>query len=269
MQTTSTPAAKPKTAAQQLAEARAADVVPNVLGAITKIRKQSKLIAWTALAAITPHAVVFLGSQGEHDGLTLTIFAWVTAALVCVTVDLGMVTMLGVVQTPGIRKAARNVALGVLVFLMLVSGTIQVMAPGFLLIRILLGMTVLILVLVEVVASLIDVAPELLLQIEDEASAIALPAAPAVPTKTAGRICPAGCTCGKHNRKAKTPAKKATAKRTRTAVPANAQVSPATIAAINTIKAPKAPTMAAIPVSPAPDLALDSTGLWLPVGARN
>ncbi len=278
MQITNTPAAKSKTAAQQLAEARAADVVPNILGAIAGIRKQSKRIAWCALAAITPHAIVFLSTQGGHHGnLFLTIFSVITAALVCITIDLGMVTMLSVVQTPGVRKAARRTALGVLFFLMLVSGTIQFLAPGFLLMRILLGMTVLILVLVEVVASLIDVDPELLGQIEAEAIAVA---PPAEPVKPAGRTCPTGCTCGKHTPKAKAKApaaKKTTARqtpatkrnRTRTTVPADAQVSAETVAEIEAIKAPKAPVMSATPVSPAPGLELDSSGLWLPAGARS
>lgn len=269
MQITNTPAAKSKTAAQQLAEARAADVVPNVLGAIAQVRKQSKRIAWCALSAITPHAVVFLSTSGDHDGgLALTVFAWFTAALVCITVDLGMVTMLSVVQTPGIRKAARNVALGVLVFLMLVSGTIQVLAPGFLLIRVLLGMTVLILVLVEIVASLIDVDPELLRTIEADAIAVA---PPAEPVKPAGRGCAPGCTCGKHTRKAKAPAAKKTTKtpttkRTRTAVPATTQVTAETVAEINAIKTPKAPTWNGAddaPVSPAPDMQFVG-GLWIP-----
>lgn len=208
----------PKTAAQQLAEARAADVVPNVLGAIATIRKQSKRIASCALAAITPHAVVFLAMHGERGNLLLTLFSTLTAALVCLTIDLGMVTMLGVVQTPGIRKAARGTALGVLIFLMLLSGTVQVMAPGFFLMRLLLGTTVLILVLVEIVASLIDVDPKLVQQIEAEAIAIA---PPATPKPTVGRGCVNGCTCGKHNPRAKRqqPARK-TPRARRTPAPA-------------------------------------------------
>jgi hypothetical protein len=207
MTTTGTPA---KTAAQQLAEARAADVVPNVLGAISQVRKQSKRITWCALAAITPHATVFLATHGEHGNAALTIASWVFAALVCVTVDLGMVTMLGVTQTPGIRKAAKHTALGVLIFLMGVSATVQILAPGFYLMRALLGMTVLILVLVEIVAALIDVDPKLLEQIEAKAVEVAGPPAPV------GRQCPKGCTCGKHAPRAKRqqPTRKTSAKRT-------------------------------------------------------
>lgn len=204
-----TPTTGTRTAAQQLAADRAAEAVPNVVAAITTIRKQSKRIAWAALAAITPHAIVFLAMHGDHSNPLLTIFSVLTAALVCITVDLGMVTMLGVVQTPGIKQAARRTALAVLIFLMLVSGTIQVMAPGFLLIRVLLGMTVLILVLVEIVASLIDVDPALLAQIEADAIAVAPPAQPQNP-----RVCQQGCTCGKHVPRAKkTPAPKTPAPR--------------------------------------------------------
>lgn len=183
----------------QYAEAHAQTVVPNMLDAIAKVRRNSAWIARGALAVTTPHQVLFLGGLG-HGGSTFDIVtAWCFAALIPAITDLGMLTMLRITQTAGMHTQARRRALLVLVLLVVESATVNAIAPGHLVFRVLVAFAAVVLALVEWVHAAVRPDFTALETVEAEAVAQATPE----PVKTAGRKCETGCACGKHIRKAK------------------------------------------------------------------
>jgi hypothetical protein len=140
------------TLAQQYAQQYAQGIVPKMLGAIDKVHRNTTWIARCALAVTTPHQVLFLGSLG-HGSMVDIITAWIFAALIPAVTDLGMLTMLRITQTAGMRRQARRRALLVLTILVIESATVNALAPGAAVFRVLVAFAAVVLALVEWVAS--------------------------------------------------------------------------------------------------------------------
>lgn len=137
------------TIAQQFATEYAKGVVPSMLDAIEKVRRNSAWIARGALAVTTPHQVLFLGSLGHGGSIFDVIVAWFFAALIPAITDLGMLTMLRITQTAGMHQQARRRALIVLVLLVVESATVNAIAPGHAVFRVLVAFAAIVLALVE------------------------------------------------------------------------------------------------------------------------
>lgn len=136
------------TLAQQYAAEHAKTVVPSMLDAIAKVRRNSAWIARGALAVTTPHQVLYIGSLG-HGSIVEVISAWAFAVLIPAVTDLGMLTMLRITQTPGMHRQARRRALVVLALLVAESATVNAIAPGHAVFRVLVAFAAVVLALVE------------------------------------------------------------------------------------------------------------------------
>lgn len=137
------------TLAQQYATEHAETVVPSMLDAITKVRRNSAWIARGALAVTTPHQVLFLGGLGHGGSVVDIVTAWIFALLIPAITDLGMLTMLRITQTAGMHAQARRRALLVLVLLVAESATVNAIAPGHAVFRVLVAFAAVVLALVE------------------------------------------------------------------------------------------------------------------------
>jgi uncharacterized protein YlxW (UPF0749 family) len=137
------------TLAQQFATDYARGVVPQMLDAINRVRRSSAWIARGALAVTTPHQVLYIGSLGHGGSLVDAITAWCFAILIPAITDLGMLTMLRITQTPGMHEQARRRALLVLALLVAESATVNALAPGATVFRVLVAFAAVVLALVE------------------------------------------------------------------------------------------------------------------------
>lgn len=154
--TTTTP--QPKTLAERFAARYAKGVVPNALAAIAAIRRNTKVIAALALAVSTPHQGLYLyGLSQPHGALDVTTAVFF-AALIPLTIDLGILTMLTVTQTIGIARQAKRRAMTVLALLVAASATVNAIADGPWQVRVLTALTTVILAAVEWVSS--SIAPD-------------------------------------------------------------------------------------------------------------
>lgn len=168
------------TLAQQFATDYAKGVVPAALDALKLVKRNTKRIAMLALAVSTPHQALYLYGLGEHRGALDLIAALFFAVLIPLTIDLGIITSLAVTQTVGIAKRAKRRALIVLGLLVAASATVNVLAEGPVVVRVLTAFTAVVLALVEWMAAAI--APDF-----TELEQAETTAAPAVETKSAAR----------------------------------------------------------------------------------
>lgn len=157
MSTTQTKTA-PRTLADRFAAKYARGVVPNALSAIGTVRRNTKVIAALALAVSTPHQGLYLYGLGHPHGGLSVVSAVFFAALIPLTIDLGILTMLTVTQTLGIAQRAKRRAMTVLAVLVVMSATVNFIADGPWQVRSLTALTTVILAAVEWVSS--SIAPD-------------------------------------------------------------------------------------------------------------
>lgn len=220
---------KPLTLAQQFAAESAKNAVPAMLRSIRTSKKAGLGILAGAMLISYPHQAMFLSDNPEIGG-----FGWAIPGLI----DITMIVNVNTLQTVGMdRKAKRRAA----VMVALTGATslwFNVAGSHSWTARIAFALVVLIAVGMKWAGAAQK--PDFT-AIEAIETGLAAQLAPE-PVKPAGKTCPTGCKCGKHNRKAKT-----------------------------TKRTPKPPTMrrtpAAAPVSPAPGGRMVD-GLWLPSTAK-
>ncbi|MFF5082490.1 DUF2637 domain-containing protein [Actinoplanes sp. NPDC000266] len=117
---------------QQFATEYAKKVVPGVLRAIRINKLANKGILIGAIAASYLHQAHFLETLGAG------IFSWIVPGVF----DLGIVSMLTVTQTVGMAEEAKKAALKILIVVVLISGTVNFLAPGELIMRIIFAVVV-------------------------------------------------------------------------------------------------------------------------------
>ena len=127
---------------QQFATEYAKKAVPGMLRAIRVNKLANKGILLGAVAASYLHQAHFLDSLGAG------IFSWILPGVF----DLGIVSMLTITQTTGMAADAKRAALKVLVVVVLISGTVNFLAPGAIILRIIFAVVVALVAGVEWVA---------------------------------------------------------------------------------------------------------------------
>jgi hypothetical protein len=127
---------------QQFAAEYAKKAVPGMLRAIRVNKLANKGILLGAVAASYLHQAHFLDSLGAG------LFSWILPGVF----DLGIVSMLTITQTTGMAADAKRAALKVLVVVVLISGTVNFLAPGALILRIIFAVVVALVAGVEWVA---------------------------------------------------------------------------------------------------------------------
>jgi Protein of unknown function (DUF2637) len=170
------------TLTQQFAAEYAKKAVPGMLRTIRVNKLANKGILIGAVAASYLHQAHFL------DLLGAGVFSWILPAVF----DLGIVSMLTVTQATGMAADAKRAALEVLVVVVLISGTVNFLAPGALILRIIFAIVVALVAGVEWVAGKIRPDFAAIETRETELTHTA-PAAPDTPaTQTATTDTPAG-----------------------------------------------------------------------------
>jgi hypothetical protein len=127
---------------QQFAAEYAKKAVPGMLRAIRVNKLANKGILLGAVAASYLHQAHFLDSLGAG------IFSWILPGVF----DLGIVSMLTITQTTGMAADAKRAALKVLIVVVLISGTVNFLAPGAIILRIIFAVVVALVAGVEWVA---------------------------------------------------------------------------------------------------------------------
>jgi hypothetical protein len=117
---------------QQFAAEYANKAVPGMLRAIRVNKLANKGILLGAVAASYLHQAHFLDSLGAG------LFSWILPGVF----DLGIVSMLTITQTTGMAADAKRAALKVLVVVVLISGTVNFLAPGAIILRIIFAIVV-------------------------------------------------------------------------------------------------------------------------------
>lgn len=211
-----------KTLTQQFADEYARGVVPAMMKAIGNSKWKTRLIMIGVFAVTYTHQAHFLAADPS-----IGLLGWVIPGIN----DLAMLTMVEILQTPGMSRDAKRGAAVMLAVCGGLSATVNVAAPGTLLARVVFGVLVAIVVGLKLVTARIKPDFSEFERHEAEATGAAKPA---------GRRCEDGCTCRKHSRAQKlTPQQKATITKARKKadrelaamragyVPADAPVSPA------------------------------------------
>jgi hypothetical protein len=117
---------------QQFAVEYARKAVPGMLRAIRVNKLANKGILIGAVAASYLHQAHFLDSLGAG------FFSWIVPGVF----DLGIVSMLTITQTVGMAADAKRAALKVLVVVVLISGTVNFLAPGAIILRVIFALIV-------------------------------------------------------------------------------------------------------------------------------
>src|SRR3954452_7781114 len=127
---------------QQFADEYAKKAVPGMLRTIRLNKLANKGILLGAVAASYLHQAHFLIQLGAG------VFSWILPGVF----DLGIVSMLTITQATGMADDAKRAALKVLVVVVLISGTVNFLAPGALILRIIFAIVVALVAGVEWVA---------------------------------------------------------------------------------------------------------------------
>jgi hypothetical protein len=127
---------------QQFADEYAKKAVPGMLRTIRLNKLANKGILLGAVAASYLHQAHFLIQLGAG------VFSWILPGVF----DLGIVSMLTITQATGMANEAKRAALKVLVIVVLISGTVNFLAPGALILRIIFAIVVALVAGVEWVA---------------------------------------------------------------------------------------------------------------------
>jgi uncharacterized protein DUF2637 len=130
------------TLTQQFADEYAKKAVPGMLRTIRLNKLANKGILLGAVAASYLHQAHFLIQLGAG------VFSWILPGVF----DLGIVSMLTITQATGMAAEAKRAALKVLVIVVLISGTVNFLAPGALILRIIFAIVVALVAGVEWVA---------------------------------------------------------------------------------------------------------------------
>jgi hypothetical protein len=130
------------TLTQQFADEYAKKAVPGMLRTIRVNKLANKGILLGAVAASYLHQAHFLNLLGAG------LFSWILPGVF----DLGIVSMLTITQATGMAAEAKRAALKVLVIVVLISGTVNFLAPGALILRIIFAIVVALVAGVEWVA---------------------------------------------------------------------------------------------------------------------
>jgi hypothetical protein len=239
----------PKTQAEKFAAEYADSAGDEMLATVKKVGKKAGNITKIALGVSMPHQIGFL--------VGLAPLAWHTpqqilqsmtvisgSILVPVVVDLMITLCVQVLAARATTAAARKLALRLIIVPVLLSATVNVIAPGPAILRGVFGAIVLFIPMAEALRAALK--PDFAQLEKAETEILAQVAKPPVE----GRKCPEGCTCGKHTRKAKA-APKTRAPRKATAARRPAQAS------IDTVIG----ALPAAPVSPAPAGLRTTSGL--------
>jgi hypothetical protein len=197
------------TQAQVFAAEYAKDVAAEMLGTVKKVGKKAGLVTKMALGVSMPHQIGFIlglaplswGTVREALG-SVTIISG--AVVVPIAVDFLIMICVQVLTTRAVEAAGKRRALLTMIFPVLMSGTVNVIAPGPWLIRAIFGAIVVFIPLAEGLRA--SIKPDFKQMDQAEAEIVAQ-VAPAVVEPATGRKCPTGCACGKHTRKAPVKAK--------------------------------------------------------------
>lgn len=127
---------------QQFAAEYAKKAVPGMLRTIRVNKLANKGILIGAVAASYLHQAHFLQLLGAG------VFSWILPGVF----DLGIVSMLTITQATGMADDAKRAALKVLIVVVLISGTVNFLAPGPLILRIIFAIVVALVAGVEWVA---------------------------------------------------------------------------------------------------------------------
>lgn len=127
---------------QQFADEYAKKAVPGMLRTIRLNKLANKGILLGAVAASYLHQAHFLIQLGAG------VFSWILPGVF----DLGIVSMLTITQATGMAAEAKRAALKVLVIVVLISGTVNFLAPGALILRVIFAIVVALVAGVEWVA---------------------------------------------------------------------------------------------------------------------
>lgn len=152
---------------QQFRTEYARGVVPAMLKAIKAAKRDTRLIVLAVLAITYSHQAHWLTTI---DGIGW--LGWVIPAVV----DVAMLRMLGIVQTTGMKLAAKRGALKMFAALAVMSAAVNIAAPGAIAARAIFGALVLIAAGVKVVAALVG--PDFDEMEQSENAAQATPSAP-------------------------------------------------------------------------------------------
>lgn len=217
---------------QQFAAEYAKGAVPAMLKAIKNSKWKTRLIMTGVFAVTYKHQADFLSADESIGEL-----GWVIPGIN----DLAMLTMVEILQTPGMSRDAKRGAAWMLGLCGTLSATVNVAAPGTLLARAVFGLLVVIVVGLKLVTARIKPDfSELELREAEATAVVEQPARKLDPAVAAERAAKARATRERNAAAALTPAQKAA--RTRAAnraidaelasmtagsVPANAPVSPA------------------------------------------
>jgi hypothetical protein len=117
---------------QQFADEYAKKAVPGMLRTIRLNKLANKGILLGAVAASYLHQAHFL------DHLGAGVFSWILPGVF----DLGIVSMLTITQATGMAAEAKRAALKVLIVVVLISGTVNFLAPGALILRVIFAIVV-------------------------------------------------------------------------------------------------------------------------------
>lgn len=117
---------------QQFADEYAKKAVPGMLRTIRVNKLANKGILLGAVAASYMHQAHFL------DDLGAGVFSWILPGVF----DLGIVSMLTITQATGMAEQAKRAALKVLIVVVLISGTVNFLAPGPIILRIIFAIVV-------------------------------------------------------------------------------------------------------------------------------
>jgi uncharacterized protein DUF2637 len=181
------------TLTQQFADEYAKKAVPGMLRTIRLNKLANKGILLGAVAASYLHQAHFL------DHLGAGIFSWILPGVF----DLGIVSMLTITQAVGMAPEAKKAALKVLVVVVLISGTVNFLAPGQLILRIIFAIVVALVAGVEWVAGKIRPDFAAIEIRETELTTHTTPATPppppATPTAPDPALNPPPATTDRHN----------------------------------------------------------------------
>lgn len=168
----------------KFARAYARGAVPAMLKTIKEAKRDSRIIVAGVLAITYWHVASHLATVPGIGPLGYAI---------PLVVDLGMLRMLGIVQTIGMRRPAKIAALIMTGVAGLASAALNITGPGALMARMVFGALVVFAIGIKIVVSLIGPDFAAIGDAETQAST-------AAPTRPAGRRCQPGCTCRKHSR---------------------------------------------------------------------
>lgn len=134
-----------QTLTEQFAAAQRENLVPAILKTIRTVRRVNTAIVFLAMAVSYLHQATYLADIGAGS----------LGYLVPLVFDLMIVACVKVTQTPGLVAKARHTAMAVLAPMVLVSGTVNFVAPGSMVVRCVFAIVVATIAAAELLAAAI------------------------------------------------------------------------------------------------------------------